>query len=216
MNNPYLDIFLNKSLGQNPVDILDILGKDGDKSNLESYFNLFNYRLILTRKYAWAIPDAVSIQLIKEFSPLIEIGAGIGYWANLVSESGGDILAFDNEESYETLRISGDLEKISQQTNVKLDLSHRWFEVKVGGVEQVKLNPDRTLFLCWPPFKDEMALQCVKNYTGKYFIFVGEDASASNNHSFDEYIQNHFKKIIDHPIPTYEGISDSLNVFERL
>ena len=215
MDNPYLDIFVEKSLYQNPIDILSAMTSSGDPTAMEKYLDLFNYRLILTRKYAWAVPDEVAIKLISEFSPLIEIGAGIGYWAKLIAEVGGDILAFDTEENWETMKIAGDFEEISKKTGVQVDLEYKWFDVQVGDEETIKQYPDRTLFLCWPPFQSEMGLNCLKKYTGEYFIFVGEEARNSNNESFDQYLDQHFYKIIDHPIPKYEGITDSLKVYQR-
>ncbi len=215
MDNPYLDIFLSKSLYLNPVDILSVMTGGGTPDDMEKYLDLFNYRLILTRKYAWAVPDDVAIKLISEFSPLIEIGAGIGYWAKLINKAGGDILAFDTEDNWETMKIAGDFEAISKKTGIEVDLGHRWFDVKVGDENTIKEHPERTLFLCWPPFQSEMGLNCLKNYSGEYFIFIGEDARASNNDSFDIYLIENFNKIIDHPIPKYEGITDSLKIYQR-
>lgn len=216
MENPYLDIFLEKSLFQNPIDILSVMTGGGAPDAMEKYLDLFNYRLMLTRKYAWAVPDDVAIKLISEFSLIIEIGAGIGYWANLIRDAGGDILAFDTEDNWETLKIAGDYEVISKKTGIDIDLGHRWFDVQVGDENTIKQYSDRTLFLCWPPFQSEMGLNCLKNYSGEYFILVGEDVRASNNESSEAYLSTHFKKIIDHPIPKYGGITDSLKIYQRL
>lgn len=49
----------------------------------------------LCKKYAWAIPDERALQILASFSPLIEIGAGRGYWARLLRDQGVNILAFD-------------------------------------------------------------------------------------------------------------------------
>mmetsp|Transcript_7858 Transcript_7858/g.19988 ORF Transcript_7858/g.19988 Transcript_7858/m.19988 type:complete len:164 (-) Transcript_7858:188-679(-) len=46
-------------------------------------------------KYAWAIPDQRAIRIIANFSPLVEIGAGKGYWAMLLRQAGADVLALD-------------------------------------------------------------------------------------------------------------------------
>jgi hypothetical protein len=49
----------------------------------------------LHRKYAWAIPDARALRIIKHFAPVVEMGAGTGYWCSLLRESGVDIVAYD-------------------------------------------------------------------------------------------------------------------------
>jgi len=215
MDNPYLEIFLEKSLYQNPVDVLSVLTGGETPDEMDKYLDLFNFRLILTRKYAWGVPDDVAIKLISEFSPLIEIGAGIGYWANLISKVGGDILAFDTEDTWATMKIAGDLDDISKRTGIEVDLEKMWFDVQVGDEKKILDYPDRTLFLCWPPFQSEMGLNCLKLYKGEYLIFVGEDSRASNNDSFDLYLNENFTKIIDHPIPKFEGITDSLKIYQR-
>ena len=48
-----------------------------------------------TQKYAWAIPNDDALMEIAKCTPLIEIGAGTGYWAWLLRQLGVDILAFD-------------------------------------------------------------------------------------------------------------------------
>ena len=52
----------------------------------------------LTRQFSFAIPNEETLKEIIKYSPLIEIGAGNGYWAYLIDKFGGDIIAFDNNE----------------------------------------------------------------------------------------------------------------------
>jgi hypothetical protein len=49
----------------------------------------------LVEKYAWAVPDERSLAIISHFSPLIEVGAGKGYWARLLQGRGVDIISYD-------------------------------------------------------------------------------------------------------------------------
>ena len=35
----------------------------------------------LIEKFAWAIPNEKALSIIQSFSPLVEMGAGKGYWA---------------------------------------------------------------------------------------------------------------------------------------
>jgi hypothetical protein len=48
-------------------------------------------------KYAWAIPNERALHILTSFSPLIEIGAGKGYWAALLRLVEVDILAYDKK-----------------------------------------------------------------------------------------------------------------------
>ncbi len=45
---------------------------------------------------------------------------------------------------------------------------------KDGG-EAVALHPDRTLFLSWPPFAQDVGARILMAYKGKRVIYIGED-----------------------------------------
>eukprot|EP00873_Tetraselmis_striata_P044700 jgi/Tetstr1/464964/TSEL_009698.t1 len=96
----------------------------------------------LRGKYAWAIPDQRAIRIIANFSPLVEIGAGKGYWAMLLRQAGADVLALD---------ITGSSRKKGAAPGKK-GLQGQWSEVRKGGpkVLQTVETLGRTLFLCYP------------------------------------------------------------------
>lgn len=42
---------------------------------------LFNYlNLEAAEKYAWCVPDERALKVLAHFAPIVEIGAGKGYW----------------------------------------------------------------------------------------------------------------------------------------
>jgi hypothetical protein len=45
----------------------------------------------LLQKYAWAIPDRKALGILQRFSPIVEMGAGKGYWAHLLQQQGVEI-----------------------------------------------------------------------------------------------------------------------------
>jgi hypothetical protein len=47
-------------------------------------------RHALVDRYGWAIPTDEAIAALVELSPLVEIGAGRGYWAHLLRQAGAD------------------------------------------------------------------------------------------------------------------------------
>ena len=48
------------------------------------------------KKYSWAIPNEKSIKVLSNFSPLIELGCGKGYWSRLLQNKGIDITPVNN------------------------------------------------------------------------------------------------------------------------
>ena len=54
-------------------------------------------RTFACRMYAFAVPTAEAIAVLKRHCPLVEVGAGTGYWASLVRQAGGDVTALDSQ-----------------------------------------------------------------------------------------------------------------------
>ena len=49
----------------------------------------------LSRKYAFGVPGNYALDCLARYGPLVEIGAGTGYWARCLRERGVDIFAYD-------------------------------------------------------------------------------------------------------------------------
>ena len=47
--------------------------------------------------YSWAIPSNEVILKIAQHSPLLEVGAGTGYWSWLLRQARADIIATDRD-----------------------------------------------------------------------------------------------------------------------
>jgi hypothetical protein len=163
-------------------------------------FAAFSHRHSLVEKYAWAIPNEAAITVFKQYAPIIEIGAGKGYWASLIRKADVDILAFDKylENNYFT------------------DKETPWTEILKGDEQTIKDHPNRTLFLCWPPYDNPMAYNCLMNYKGDTLIYVGEDeGGCTGDDNFWKEIGANWKDIEGVKIPQWEGIHDYLLVYKR-
>lgn len=109
----------------------------------------------LCHRFAWAIPDERALKVLAHFSPLVEIGAGKGYWARLLQDRGVDVLAYDKYTAA---------------------LEDCWTKVKAGGPEVLTKNSmaERNLFLCYPDEQESIASVCLDNFQGEYIVHVGE------------------------------------------
>ncbi|MEI6791232.1 MAG: hypothetical protein WCK42_08635 [Myxococcaceae bacterium] len=158
--------------------------------------------------YSWAIPDERSLRIIASYSPLIEIGAGSGYWAHSLTKYGADILAFDDFSWTDS--------------NTRL-----WFDVTQGSTEKIPLHLNRTLFLCWPPAKSSFAYEALKAYQGTHFIYIGElfnryiketgrmTKPAMGNTEFFKLLREKYNLVSTTPINTWPGYFDELHIFSR-
>ena len=155
-------------------------------------------RQALVAKYAWAIPSDAAIELLLRYSPLVEMGAGTGYWAGLVRSGGGDIVAYDRYPP-------------PDPRNRWHAGQPPWSEVRPGGVKRLRLHPDRTLFLCWPPDDEPMGLESLAAYPGRTVVFVGETGPGGD--LAEELDRWDLVETLD--LPQWEGIRDRLFVLRR-
>jgi len=121
---------------------------------------------------------------------LVELGAGTGYLARLLKESGCyDVTAFDIFPSMRGKRISL-LYSTGCEQNEYHGLTPSFFPVAKGGINSLK-EYQKGLLLCYPPPESTMALASLKLYTslgGKCFIHVGEFQGLTGSDEFETFL----------------------------
>jgi hypothetical protein len=90
----------------------------------------FDERGRLIASYAFACPNAQVIEALVALQPIVELGAGAGYWARLLRDRGADVFAFDNGSWRGRY--------------------HLWSEVVQGNEETLRDYEDRTLLVVMP------------------------------------------------------------------
>lgn len=161
----------------------------------------------MCEKYSWAVPDSRALKILKNFSPLIEIGAGKGYICKLLQDSGVDIVAFDRE----------------------IDSSSAWANVKVGGPKKLlkPLAKGRNLLLCYPDEDSSLASQCLANYDGDYILHMGELITTGQLSSpqapwgrttsadFQVSLMSDFHCVLVAELPAFPFSRDCISVWKR-
>src|SRR5579883_1374914 len=71
-----------------------IVRADREK-DIQTVGAVLSLRRFYIQKYAHAIPTNTALTAIADFAPIIEIGAGTGYWAFLLRRRGVDIICYD-------------------------------------------------------------------------------------------------------------------------
>lgn len=159
----------------------------------------------LVTEYAWAIPDERALKLLSELAPLVEVGAGGGYWAAQLRARGVDIVAYD-------ARPGGPSPTERNGRPIRM-----WTSVLAGDARAAAQHPERTLFLCWPPYDSPMALEALSAYLdagGRTLAYVGEDWGGCN--ATDEFFERLGEWMTEHEtvaIPQWPGIHDYLTVY---
>ncbi|MHB8689413.1 MAG: hypothetical protein ACYDB4_19855 [Candidatus Dormibacteraceae bacterium] len=107
------------------------------------------------------LPKPHLIALIARYSPLVELGAGTGYWTYLLRLAGADVVAYD-------LAPPGKGRENRYHPDVL-----PWTDVIEGDVDAVMAHSDRALFLCWPP-RFSALWESLDLYRGNVVIYVGD------------------------------------------
>lgn len=153
---------------------------------VEDVLNIMKARDQAISLFSWAVPNDEAIEICVKYEPLVEIGAGKGYWASLIKEAGGQIDAYDKEP----------------------------FElVKYGLPDNICQHTEANLFLCWPPYDEPMAYECLNQFKNRYVIYVGEDCTGCEK--FHELLPKQFNGIERVNIPQWYGLHDCLTIWER-
>jgi hypothetical protein len=191
----------------NPVDLqqklLKFYGHVIDGPKVLRFLEALKLRYVYCDTYAWAVPNEEAIEVLRAHSPLVEVGAGRGYWAGLAASAGADILAFDPFPP----RASG--------TNQWHRQPGTFFDVALGGAEVAGEHPDRTLFLCWPPWGSDAAARALRSYQGGTIIYVGDRGTSAATPEFYAELETCFTRVGVVEIPRWPGIEDRLEVWKR-
>jgi hypothetical protein len=117
--------------------------------------------LALSQRYSYVYPDARVLGILGDLGPLVEIGAGTGYWAYKLRAKEVDIIAFD--------QVPPDMERRNRYHG----RTPTWSEVLKGDHTVLAAYPDRALFLCWPPLFSALG-DCLSFYKGETVAYIGD------------------------------------------
>lgn len=149
---------------------------------------------IMSREFSFAIPCSEALDLIKSYGPILEVGSGSGFWANLLSKIGCDIIATDlDKQSFE----------------------RKFFDVEIiDGVSAVQKYPNRTVLSCWPDFGLKWPAKMLE-YLDQ-IIYIGDFYGCTACDEFHKKLENEFEKINSYEIPVWDRGFDQLYVYRRL
>lgn len=165
-------------------------------------------RHLAIRTFGFAIPTAYTLAEIAKLGPIVEIGAGGGYWGFLLRRLGVDILCYDK---YPNLREVPD--RLGGPSGARWTWDEKWIAVEQGGPEKVLGQGHRTLLLGWPPW-DDMAYECLRQYEGNVVIWIG-DGGCTGNDEFYKLLERDFVESAEYQLPNWDGINDWIRVWRR-
>jgi hypothetical protein len=173
--------------------------------------------LLLTRdafvkRYAWAIPSPAALAAIAEHSPILEVGAGCGYWAHELSKLGADIVATD-------LHPGGRRDGAGKPapSGYGYRFEKLWHPVvRMGAARALRAYPGRALLLVWPCYSRPWSERVLAAYTGDVVCYVGEgEGGCTGTDRFHALLDERFEAVRGVPVPQWAGIHDALTIHRR-
>ena len=205
--------------GQNPyLDLVRVLaGSPGPgwamPGGLATVLDLAARRRELAALFAWAIPDAGALALLARYAPLLETGAGTGYWAALLRASGVDIAPSD--QTPPGLGRDHDPAAANEYHNTA---RRPWTEVRAASaINALRTGSGRTLFMCWPPYDDDAAsYRALRAYRGDVLVYVGGGPDGpTGTVRFHRELALNWRPAEQAALPNWPGLRDRLVVYRR-
>lgn len=168
----------------------------------------FELRHEFIAKYGFAIINDETIELLKGYQPILEVGAGSGYWSYELQKAGVEVIATDSftgKYSHRKPVMRGEHWK------------HHYTEVeKITAKRAILKYPNRNLLTVWPDYVTPWTGAMLRFYKGKYLIYVGEGSGGcTRNDRFHKILDSEYIEIADLSIPQFDGIHDRLYVYQR-
>lgn len=120
----------------------------------------------LVARFGFAVPDGRALQVIADHASdgVVEVGAGLGYWARLLADRGVDVVAYD-------------IAPPPSPSNQWFAGREPWFPVEAGDEGVVTRHADRTLLLVWPTRNEDWGADAALQHAasgGQRLVYVGE------------------------------------------
>ncbi len=169
---------------------------------------LMDKRNDFVTEFSFTIPYYEILSKVASYSPIVEIGAGSGYWARCLSEMGADVSAYDRFPPGEHSPWEW------QKGNPWFDDS--WYGIIKGDESTAAAHPDSALFMAWPMPQSSMAYNALTGYMnsgGKTLIYIGDPhpASSGDEHFYELLYKQ--REIETADLYSWPGISEKLLIY---
>ena len=174
------------------------------------------------------MPNEAALNAIASLNqPILEIGAGTGYWAWLLTQRNVNIIAYDLADSH-----AGEKDRFRHSL------------VQDGGVEKVscKEYAGHALMLCWPDIVGDEAttdadrgtfgVDTLQAYKGKTVVYIGElgpnvcraakgwgdpfpKGGSTSSAAFQEELQSNFELVKRVALPNWPPYNSHLTIWNR-
>ncbi len=172
---------------------------------LQDALDRFRMRDRVIARFGFAVPCQEAVDALRALSPLVEVGAGTGYWSALLSKAGADIIATD-------------LLPQGTPTYYGFTVGTHCPIVQASGEDAVRAHPERNVLMVWPSLGETWAAQAVAAMQpGRVLALVAEGSDgATGDETLFERLASDFEEIGFIPLPQWENMHDDLTLYRKL
>ncbi len=171
----------------------------GYAAQLQNYAEMFRLREEQAiPEFGFSIPCAEVLGALQAYQPILEVGAGTGYWTALMRQRSIDVIGTDPDDQ-------GWWERVGQYDSQ---------QIKLGARQALQRWPERTVFCSWPSYKETWFLQTLRvMQVGRYLILIEEDSCADDKTW--KYRDRNFELLTPIKVPAWPGMNDRCGVWRR-
>jgi hypothetical protein len=172
--------------------------------HVESIMEEYTARDKFIQRYGFAVLWSEAIEAMRPHAPLLEIGAGSGYWTYELQRHGIDCIATDTMEGeYGFFTREGEDLSLRRWKKQYVEIE------KLNSVEAVRKYPNRNLLSVWPDYNKSWAADALDIFTGQVVIYMGEGyGNATADDRFHELLDLRFRDQDRIPMPHFEHSYD--------
>lgn len=155
-------------------------------------------------KFGFAILNRFTVELLKDYQPLLEVGAGCGYWSYELQQAGTAVIATDPGTGTYAFQ-----KQLKHWDNL-------WTSVeRLTALEAVEKYPNQALLTVWPDMAS-WPHEMLEAYSGDTVIYVGEsDGGCTADEKFHDMLEEKFELHNSYGIPQFVGLHDYLQIYKR-
>lgn len=170
------------------------------RKSVGSTMSMFMMRERFAYLFSFAIPSRETLETIAQHSrSIVEVGAGNGFWAHMLSKVGVDVVATD-------------IEARSPENGAFVEVQ------PLDGISAVRAFPDRDLFSCWPHMDAYWLTEALSHLRpGRLFFYIGENGGCTGHASTHSVLRDGaiFTEVGGHYMTQFQGINDNLTIYRR-
>lgn len=172
-----------------------------DVEGLTAWQLVREYQLI--RNYAEAVPNTAALNALCQLGPLLEIGAGTGYWARLLQDRGVDVLPVDVGADHRRSWGLGE---------------SPWTDLVEADHRAVAVHTARVPFVCWPPRPRGFMPELLQLATQDTLALVTDGPAPFPEHADPLYSAleaGGWTRALRQALPSWPGRYDHLAIWKR-